>query len=274
VAQSLSHECGIFWRVCVLTVLQAFYPGERGGSAIADVLWGVVSPSGRLPYTVPQENFIKRDMLNMDLRSEGGVTYQWMEAEPVWAFGEGGSYSSWEWEWELAALAAEGWRGLQDEADEDDKEVGGSLGVVLRLGTEALADQGFVELPAARVRNTGGVDAEIVSLGFVALAVQAAVAGGGDHAAAAATATSPYPQRALFDFARCSVVARGSESVRLRLSAEALSVVEDDGARWLRPARFSVRVGDDDGGGGGAVLTVELGGTAVRLPSHDWPPTA
>ena len=254
-AQSLSHECGIFWRVCVVTVLQAFYPGERGGSAIADVLWGVVSPSGRLPYTVPQENFIKRDMLNMDLRSEGGVTYQWMEAEPVWAFGEGGSYSSWEWGW-------------------DDKEVGGSLGVVLRLGTEALADQGFVELPEARVRNTGRVDAEIVSLGFVALAVQAAVAGGGDHAAAAATATSPYPQRALFDFARCSVVARGSESVRLRLSAEALSVVEDDGTRWLRPARFSVRVGDDDGGGGGAVLTVELGGTAVRLPSHDWPPTA
>eukprot|EP01046_Picozoa_sp_COSAG06_P074517 COSAG06_NODE_22828_length_711_cov_1.236928_1_plen_71_part_00 len=70
------------------------------------------------------------------------------------------------------------------------------------------------------------------------------------------------------------MVARGSESVRLRLSAEALSVVEDDGTRWLRPARFSVRVGDDDGGGGGAVLTVELGGTAVRLPSHDWPPTA
>ena len=63
-------------------------------------------------------------------------------------------------------------------------------------------------------------------------------------------------------------MAGNAESLRLRLPAEALSVVMDGGSRWLRPGVFSVMIGDEDGAG----LEVELGGEAVRLPSYDWPP--
>ncbi len=42
------------WLPKVAAVLQAWYPGQRGGEAIADILFGTVSPSGRLPITFPR----------------------------------------------------------------------------------------------------------------------------------------------------------------------------------------------------------------------------
>jgi beta-glucosidase len=43
------------WRQRVPGLLQLWYPGEQGGAALADVLLGRVSPSGRLPFAVPTE---------------------------------------------------------------------------------------------------------------------------------------------------------------------------------------------------------------------------
>ena len=222
----------------VPAVVEALYPGERGGEAIANVLFGRVSPAGRLPFTVPQEDFIQRNMLNMDLRAEGGVTYQWLQAEPVWEFGAGVSYSTFEWVWHAPP------------AEEQ----------ITTLQIAAVADAGGVDLPAAIVKNTGGYKSDAVSLGFVS---------------AAANRTADYPIRALFDFDRASLAIGGSATVRLRLSSQSLSVVEEGGARWLRPAEFEVQVGEDNSlapsKGGGARMRLRLYGEAVRLPSYNWP---
>ncbi len=71
-------------------ILYVWYPGEQGGRAVADVIFGDISPAGRLPLTFPQSS----DQLPpYDDYSMVGRTYRYMTAEPLYPFGFGLSYS-------------------------------------------------------------------------------------------------------------------------------------------------------------------------------------
>jgi beta-glucosidase len=71
-------------------IVQAFYGGEEGGSALADVLFGDVSPSGRLPVTFPRS---LGDLPPFEDYALRGRTYRYLEAEPLFPFGYGLSYA-------------------------------------------------------------------------------------------------------------------------------------------------------------------------------------
>ena len=71
-------------------VVQAWYPGEEGGSALADVLFGDVSPAGRLPVTFPRS---LADVPTFEDYAMRGRTYRYVEAEPLFPFGFGLSYT-------------------------------------------------------------------------------------------------------------------------------------------------------------------------------------
>ncbi len=72
-------------------ILFVWYPGMEGGRAVADVLFGDVSPSGKLPLTFPKS----LDQLPaFDDYSMNGRTYRYMTEEPLYPFGFGLSYSS------------------------------------------------------------------------------------------------------------------------------------------------------------------------------------
>jgi len=75
-------------------VLYVWYPGEEGGTAVGNILFGDAVPSGRLPFTVPKS---VNDLPPYEDYSMKGRTYKYMEKEPLFPFGFGLSYSKFEY---------------------------------------------------------------------------------------------------------------------------------------------------------------------------------
>ncbi len=85
-------------------ILQAWYPGEAGGQAVADVLFGDYNPAGRLPVT-----FYKSASQLPDFEDYGfdGRTYMYMTQEPLFPFGFGLSYTTFDYvkaEWQKSTI--------------------------------------------------------------------------------------------------------------------------------------------------------------------------
>jgi beta-glucosidase len=76
-------------------VLDMFWAGEEGGTAIADVLFGDYNPAGRLPYTVYRSVQDIPPMNEYDITK--GFTYMYFEGEPDYVFGHGLSYTTFEY---------------------------------------------------------------------------------------------------------------------------------------------------------------------------------
>ncbi|KAL6329529.1 hypothetical protein AAG906_022078 [Vitis piasezkii] len=83
----------------ITSILWVGYPGEAGGAAIADVIFGFYNPSGRLPMTwYPQSYVDKVPMTNMNMRPDPasgypGRTYRFYTGETIYTFGDGLSYT-------------------------------------------------------------------------------------------------------------------------------------------------------------------------------------
>jgi len=75
-------------------ILTAWYPGQAGGAAVADVLFGDYNPSGKLPIT-----FYKsvKDLPDFEDYSMKGRTYRYFEGEVLYPFGYGLSYATFEY---------------------------------------------------------------------------------------------------------------------------------------------------------------------------------
>jgi beta-glucosidase len=108
-------------------VLFAWYPGERGGEAVADIIFGDTVPSGKLPVTFPGST---EDLPPYDDYSMKGRTYRYMTRKPLYPFGFGLSYTGFSFE------------GLE-------------------LSVPSVSAGGSVKA-LVKVRNTGGRDADEV----------------------------------------------------------------------------------------------------------------
>lgn len=102
------------WLDKIAGLVEAWYSGQRGGSAIADVLFGAVDPSGHLPITFPKSvaqeprpripgrgHAAPRQRIKVDYRVEGArVGYRWFADQhltPLFPFGFGLSYTSFDY---------------------------------------------------------------------------------------------------------------------------------------------------------------------------------
>lgn len=75
-------------------VLQAWYPGEEGGNAVASVLFGKSNPGGKLPVTFYRSTDDLPDFRDYSMK---GRTYRYIESEPLYPFGYGLSYTTYEY---------------------------------------------------------------------------------------------------------------------------------------------------------------------------------
>ena len=213
------------WLDDVGAVLMAWYPGEEGGPAVADVLWGDVNPSGRLPITFPLSE--GQLPLTYDHKPTGrGDDYLDLTGQPLFPFGYGLSYTRFAYD---------------DLRIEVERGVAGSADLSARPATAAaLASPPGVVRPAAevpradirvrvraRVRNTGArAGAEVVQL----------------YVRDVLTSTA-QPLTQLKGFTRVALAPGESRDVEFMLDAEALRLL-DEGMRWVvEPGTFRVMVG-------------------------------
>ncbi|MBL7757392.1 MAG: glycoside hydrolase family 3 C-terminal domain-containing protein, partial [Chitinophagaceae bacterium] len=77
-------------------ILLAWYPGEQGGTAVADILFGQVSPAGRLPVTFYESLSDLPDYASYDMQ---GRTYRYYNGRLQYPFGFGLSYTRFEYTW-------------------------------------------------------------------------------------------------------------------------------------------------------------------------------
>jgi beta-glucosidase len=74
-------------------ILMAWYPGQAGGTAITNILFGKTNPSGKLPVTFPKS---VQQLPEFENYSMQGRTYRYMTEEPLYPFGFGLSYTKME----------------------------------------------------------------------------------------------------------------------------------------------------------------------------------
>lgn len=77
-------------------IILAWYPGEQGGNALADILFGTVSPAGRLPVTFYRS---LADLPPYESYAVEGRTYRYFKGKVQYPFGYGLSYTSFDYRW-------------------------------------------------------------------------------------------------------------------------------------------------------------------------------
>jgi len=179
-------------------IVEAWYPGEEGGTAIASVLSGATNPSGRLPLTFYAST---SDLPPFADYSMSNRTYRYFRGTPLWAFGDGLSYSSFKWtNLKLSTTSLQAGSPLGVDADVEN--ISGPVGDVV--------GELFLTPPSAPVS----------------------------------------PQLALIGFHRLAIAPHTKQHVHFVVDARALSTVDADGARAVRPGSYTVHLGGSQPGNG------------------------
>jgi beta-glucosidase-like glycosyl hydrolase len=193
-------------------ILEAWYPGQSGAAAIADVIFGDYNPGGKLPVTIYKQDYVSQvSLFDMSMRPSAkspGRTYRYFTGTPLWEFGFGLSYTTFNmtWEGEVAPLVMD----LRKNSEKSEKSVEFRVWVT----------------------NTGSVAGDEVVLAFITR--QKGQQG---------------PLKQLFGFQRVHLRPGESKEVFFTLPANALAI--PTGGKELRriviPGNYHVEIGVGEG---------------------------
>ena len=80
----ISMPDGIFWSDNIAAIVEAFYPGAQGGTAVADVLFGLYNPAGRMPVSILWGLYRVPAFTNYNMT---GRTYRNIDGDQQYLFG-------------------------------------------------------------------------------------------------------------------------------------------------------------------------------------------
>jgi len=204
-------------------IIQQFYPGELGGTALAEIVFGKVNPSGKLPVSFPRSvgtapafyNYLKGSRpLDPGFISDNGTLtfgHQYVLDSPVplWSFGEGLSYTTFAYS-------------------------------NLKLSSSKIGTKDGFSVTVT-VSNTGKVDGQEVVQVYIT-----------DNQASVVT-----PNQELVGFQKISIPAGQSKTVTIKVNNDQLAVWTV-GSKWVvEPGTFNVKVGSSAKTILNTVLTVQ-----------------
>ncbi|KAF8394645.1 hypothetical protein HHK36_020861 [Tetracentron sinense] len=211
----------------IAAILWVGYPGQAGGTAIADVLFGTSNPGGKLPMTwYPQDYLAKVPMTTMGMRSDPsrgypGRTYRFYKGPVVYPFGHGMSYTNFVYTIvkapTIVAVPLDGRHTFRNST---------ISGKAIRV-THAKCN-GLSLGVHVNVRNTGSKDGSHTVLVF---------------SAPPAGHCAPHKQLVAFD--KVNVAAGSQQRVRINIHVcKYLSVVDKSGIRRIPMGEHSLHIDD------------------------------
>jgi len=226
----------------VSAILWTGYPGQSGGTAIFDVLMGVVPPAGRLPLMQYPADYVNQvPMTDMNLRpnktsGNPGRTYKWYTGTPVIDYGFGLHYTTFALTWQTQPAAVYNIQTL-----------------VAKAKSAAHLDIGAFDSFSVTVRNTGKTTSDFVALMFV----KTTNAG-----------PAPYPNKALVGYTRVHNVGAGAgATAKISVALNQIARTDTTGSAWLYPGAYTLIVDVPEQLTHNFVLT----GTAAQLTDFPAP---
>lgn len=184
-------------------IIQSWYSGGAGGRALADLLFGKCSPSGKLPVTF----YYDRNLPDFEDYSMKNRTYRYMEDEALYPFGFGLSYTTFTYD------------GF------------------------TVADDGDGVTCEVTVSNTGAYDADEVVQVYVANNIKEKVANGKNTSYESLIDADNQPKYSLCGFARVSLAAGESKKVSVKIAPLAFETVLEDGSRVTLAGDYTLYIG-------------------------------
>ena len=176
-------------------VLEAFYPGALGGTAVADILFGNYNPGGRMPVTVYESEKELPPAEDYGMSRDNGRTYRYYTGEPLIPFGYGLSYT----EFSYSKL-------------------------VVSPASIKICDSVKVSVS---VQNTGDVNGDEVIQVYLKPPT---------------ISRKTFPNVELVGFERASITAKAIHLASFDINPYLLSLVDDDGVRYIFPGVYTVMV--------------------------------
>ena len=203
----------------VNAIVMCWYSGECGGQALADVLFGKINPSGRLPVTFYKDG-TQPDFTDYAMKDR---TYRYHKGEVLYPFGYGLSYTTFTY-------------GLS----------GKVTGFDFDKNTDYLKMQDAAVLLEVRVKNTGKCAGEDVVLAYVDK-VPEQKKNSPDIPEEYRNVLDPdnQPVKSLCAFTRVALEAGEENTVTLPVSAHSLTTVLENGQRVFLPGEYVFMVGNE-----------------------------